>query len=277
MNIVILTSKDHLYGNFVLNRLFASGVFNSHRLTVVEQAWIIPGRSNISSLFRYLKTCGFRYVFAQALKQKIFVVLRAITSLRGTKESSAYPYYRLPEFAFPRISKHLIGKDKTLDWIRSLSPDLILSVYSKEILPQTVLDLPLIGCVNVHPAPLPAYKGVSPTFWCLAEGAAFGGTTLHWMEKSIDTGKIISRILVPLEGIKTEHELYLRCSEGAVQLILAFLNSTFIQKNTDSTQQSTVSLPASYRSLPTRKAIICFRKHKISFFTFKELLSLLSF
>lgn len=276
MNILILTSKDHLYANYILNRLFASGVFNGHLLTVVEQEWIIPGHGAFSSLIRYIQISGLRYVFGQAVKQKLFVVLRAIALLRRATGSPVYPYYHLPEFAFPRITKHFLGDSKSLDWIRSLSPDLILSVYSKEILPPAILDFPRIGCVNVHPAPLPSYKGVSPTFWCLAEGAAFGGTTLHRMEKNIDTGTIISQMLLPLEGIRTEHELYMRCSDGAVQLILAFINSMSDRKPTITMQSETASLPESYRSLPTRRAIATFRKRKLSFFTFKELLLLLT-
>jgi len=275
MNIIILTSKDHLYANFILNRLFASGVFNDHNLTVVEQDWLIPGRGTFSSLVRYFKKCGFYYVFGQALKQKLFVLLRALVLLRGTVGSPVYPYYHLPKTILTRTSKHSLGSGKAFDWIRNLSPDLILSIYSKEILPEKVLGFPRIGCMNVHPAPLPAYKGVSPTFWCLAEGAAFGGTTLHWMEKEIDTGEIIGRILVPLKGIKTEHELYLRCSEGAIQLILAFLRNPVIRKKTVTSQPDMLPLQECYRSLPTREAIRCFRKRKYSFFTLKELLSLL--
>lgn len=85
--------------------------------------------------------------------------------------------------------------------------------------PRVILDLPRLGCVNVHPSLLPANRGPVPLFWTLREGSASTGVTIHLMNEQMDRGDILlqERISVP-EGIRYD-ELEMRCSQVGAMLL----------------------------------------------------------
>lgn len=85
-----------------------------------------------------------------------------------------------------------------VEHIRSFAPDLILSVYYDQIFNKELLDLPKLGCVNVHPALLPKFRGVAPLIWALIEGEKRSGVTFHLMERRVDTGDILLQERFPI-------------------------------------------------------------------------------
>jgi methionyl-tRNA formyltransferase len=81
--------------------------------------------------------------------------------------------------------------------VAAVNPDLILSFTFPYRIPPEVLALPRHGAVNVHPAPLPAYRGPNPVRM-LFNGEPVLGATLHRTEADFDTGPILSRQVAPL-------------------------------------------------------------------------------
>lgn len=80
--------------------------------------------------------------------------------------------------------------DAVLDSLMALQPDLCIVAGLNRILKAHVIDrLPPI--YNIHPSPLPAYRGGTPEFWQLADGAERGGVTMHRIDPGIDTGPIV--------------------------------------------------------------------------------------
>lgn len=270
MNIIIFTSKSHLYANVLLNRLVRSDILDSHEVFILEQSCIIPGLGASAGLMRYFHKAGAYYVFSQAIKQLTFTLLSRFTAMCGCSNSPLFPYYLSARKNIHRRVFDRVKENRQQDFLRGLKPDLILSLLSKEILPEKVLSLPVFGCVNLHPAPLPAYRGVSPTFWCLADGAPNGGVTLHWMKSKIDTGEIISQKSIPLQGILTEHELYMRCISEGGSLVIDFLKGAFPREEKEYVKPG-AGVIASYRSLPTKKAVISFKRRGYSFYKMIEL------
>lgn len=76
--------------------------------------------------------------------------------------------------------------------------DVILSVSSPEIFGPPVLNAPRWGCLNVHTAKLPHYRGMLPTFWALYHGDEEIGVTIHTMEEAIDQGQIAKQSAFPV-------------------------------------------------------------------------------
>src|ERR1017187_7880013 len=76
--------------------------------------------------------------------------------------------------------------------LRELKPDLMVVVAYGQILPQTILDLPRVGCLNVHTSLLPKYRGAAPIQWAIANGDAETGVTIMKMDAGLDTGPILS-------------------------------------------------------------------------------------
>lgn len=76
---------------------------------------------------------------------------------------------------------------KALD---SFKPDLIAVVAFGQILPRQVLEIPKIGCINVHASLLPKYRGAAPIQWAIINGEKVTGVTTMWMDEGLDTGDI---------------------------------------------------------------------------------------
>jgi methionyl-tRNA formyltransferase len=82
--------------------------------------------------------------------------------------------------------------------LRTLKPELIIVIAYGQILPQSILDLPSQGCLNVHTSLLPKYRGAAPIQWAIANGDAKTGVTLMKMDAGLDTGPIISTRCTPI-------------------------------------------------------------------------------
>ena len=72
--------------------------------------------------------------------------------------------------------------------VQARAPEVIASVACPYILKDKLLSLPKLGCVNIHHAPLPRYKGMMPSFWQLFHGETKVGVTVHYMVAKIDEG-----------------------------------------------------------------------------------------
>lgn len=92
--------------------------------------------------------------------------------------------------------------------IQRLNPDLILSVYYRKILPQDILSIPKLGCVNIHPSYLPKYRGCAPTLWAILNNEYKHGITLHYMVKRADMGDIIVQRRVYITRKDTGYSLH---------------------------------------------------------------------
>jgi methionyl-tRNA formyltransferase len=82
--------------------------------------------------------------------------------------------------------------EKFIGELRDLKPDLMVVVAYGQILPQSMLDLPTFGCLNVHTSLLPKYRGAAPIQWAIADGEPETGVTIMQMDAGLDTGPILS-------------------------------------------------------------------------------------
>lgn len=96
--------------------------------------------------------------------------------------------------------------------IRELAPDYLLSVHHPDLIPQAILDVPVEGALNLHPALLPYNRGWHTPSWSILEGTPYGAT-LHWMDAGVDTGPIAMQRELPVRPAETANELYQRVLE----------------------------------------------------------------
>lgn len=95
-----------------------------------------------------------------------------------------------------------IKKDPGLiERIAALEPDMIVVAAFGQILPQSVLDIPRLGCVNVHGSLLPKLRGASPMHAAILEGLDESGITIMRMEAGLDTGDMISKVSCGIRGM----------------------------------------------------------------------------
>lgn len=103
--------------------------------------------------------------------------------------------------------------------LTALKPDLILVTAFGQILPQSVLDIPPFGCLNIHPSLLPKYRGATPIPSAILGGESETGVTIMLMDAGMDTGHIISQIIVGIEPQDTTESLTRRLAQAGVHLL----------------------------------------------------------
>jgi len=103
--------------------------------------------------------------------------------------------------------------------LAALKPDLILVAAFGQILPQSVLDIPPFGCLNIHPSLLPKYRGATPIPSAILAGESETGVTIMLMDAGMDTGPVISQIIVGIEPQDTTESLTNRLAQAGVRLL----------------------------------------------------------
>lgn len=92
--------------------------------------------------------------------------------------------------------------------LKALEPDIIVTAAYGKILPQEILNLPKIACLNVHASLLPKYRGAAPIQWSIINGDKTTGVTIMKMDAGMDTGDIILQKEISIEDNETYGTLY---------------------------------------------------------------------
>lgn len=97
-----------------------------------------------------------------------------------------------------------------IDQIRQSRPELIFSFYYRHMLSARILEIPAVGCFNMHGSLLPKYRGRVPVNWALVHGESESGVTLHRMEVKPDAGHLLDQQMVKILPNDTAHDLFLK-------------------------------------------------------------------
>lgn len=105
--------------------------------------------------------------------------------------------------------------------LRSFKPDLMIVVAYGLILPQAVLDVPRLGCVNIHASLLPRWRGAAPIHRAIQAGDAHTGVTIMRMEAGLDTGPMLLEVREPIRADDTTSVLHDRLAARGAEALLA--------------------------------------------------------
>ena len=106
-----------------------------------------------------------------------------------------------------------------LELLRGINPDVIAVVAYGRILPVEILELPRLGCVNVHASLLPKYRGAAPIQRAVLNGDAMTGVTTMYMGEGLDTGDMIYRTETEIGEFETSGELFERLAPIGAELL----------------------------------------------------------
>jgi len=107
-----------------------------------------------------------------------------------------------------------------IEEIKRLKPDLICVVAYGKILPKDILDIPKLGCINVHGSLLPKYRGAAPIQWAVLNGDKTTGITTMYMDVGMDTGDMILKEEVTIGEDETTGQLWERLSKIGGKLLV---------------------------------------------------------
>ncbi len=131
---------------------------------------------------------------------------------RGQKEEPP-PVKRVAlQHGIPLFQPVKVRTPESVERIRALAPDLIVVVAFGQILPQSLLDIPSRGCINVHSSLLPRYRGAAPLNWCIINGESETGVTTMMMDAGLDTGDILLMKRTPIDPDEDARALHDRMS-----------------------------------------------------------------
>ena len=114
--------------------------------------------------------------------------------------------------------------------IKNLNPDVICVVAYGKILPKEILEIPKLGCINVHGSLLPKYRGSAPIQWAILNGDKETGVTTMYMDEGMDTGDMILKEKVQIGEDETTGELWDRLAKIGGDLLVRTLEQ--IENNT---------------------------------------------
>jgi len=108
----------------------------------------------------------------------------------------------------PVLQPEKIKEPDFIARLTALNPDIIVVVAFGQFLPKILLDLPALGCINVHASLLPKYRGSAPIHWAVINGEQCSGVTTMFMDVGMDTGDMILHTETPITPDETSGELH---------------------------------------------------------------------
>lgn len=100
------------------------------------------------------------------------------------------------------------GNEDFYEQLKALKPDVMVVVAYGQILPESILEIPRLGCINIHGSLLPKYRGAAPIQWSIINGDAITGVTIMYMDKGMDTGDMILKKEMVIESTDTYKTLH---------------------------------------------------------------------
>ena len=128
---------------------------------------------------------------------------------------------------FPVFQPVKVRDPEFQEVLEGLEPDIIVVAAFGQIIPKSILELPKYGCINIHASLLPKYRGAAPIQQAVIDGEKESGVTIMQMGAGLDTGDMISKIIVPLAADETGGSLFDKLAEAGAKLLIATLPHIF--------------------------------------------------
>lgn len=126
--------------------------------------------------------------------------------------------YEIPVFQPVKV------KDaESVEELRKFEADIFVVAAFGQILTKEILEMPRLGCVNIHASLLPKYRGAAPINQVIIDGEQETGVTIQQMNEGIDTGDILSKVIVPIDKKETAESLFVKLEEAGANLIVETL------------------------------------------------------
>jgi methionyl-tRNA formyltransferase len=250
---MVITEEDEFYIPLAIDYLL--NTFKGEVLEVVcARNPLLPGKIKTARMF--YKAFGFGPIFTHALrlvKAKLLDTLSWMNfsgryySVKRTCEAHGVPYSYSDNINGPVF----------LQYCRDLNIDIIASVSPTQIFKEDLISLPKHGCLNIHTAKLPKYRGLYPAFWAMASGEKQLGISIHYIEKGIDTGRIIVQDQVDIPSKTTLDHMLIMTKKRGAELLAESVKNIY----SDKVEPFYAEGEGSYFSFPTSESYKKFKQN----------------
>lgn len=247
MRIIVLTQNENLY----LPNSFAivcKAIKDDVVCIVVSPAMSTHGGA-LKGFMKHFRLFGFKGTWIMGWR-----VITAKLKAKLLKPTTTGPFYsikqvadafKVPYYAIPRISD-----PSFLALIAKYQPQLLISISCPQIIGKKIRDQLPMGCINVHGAPLPKYRGLMPAFWVLRNSEAKTATTVHDLGAKLDDGDIILQREVEITPEDTWDSLVRKTKAAGAQALIDAVRQI---KDGSVKRKPNLEEEATYFSFPTAK------------------------
>lgn len=202
LEVVVVTQNDPFYVPVLLEKFFEE---LDDRVTVSRVVCLSPFNESLPELlsrtYRLFGPRGFLlHSFSYLVRRTLDSVNAGRHSVRKISESRGVPVDYVES----------VNSEGFIRQVESDEIDIILSASVPEIFNEELLSAPAWGCLNIHTADLPKYRGMMPTFWALYHGETELGVTVHEMVEDIDAGRIAAQATFDVTDLESLHQVILR-------------------------------------------------------------------
>ncbi len=127
------------------------------------------------------------------------------------------------EYNIPVYQPEKVRDEETVTMLKDINPDVIVVAAYGQILPESILNIPKYGCINIHASLLPKYRGAAPIEWSIIDGEDKTGVTTMYMERGLDTGDMLDKVEVIIEKNDNGKTLHDKLAVAGADLILQTL------------------------------------------------------
>lgn len=169
----------------------------------------------------------------------------------------------LERYSIPQIFiTKSINSEVSLETLKSYKPDLLISIAGNEIFKKPLIDLAPHGCLNLHTALLPKYRGLMPSFWVLKNQEKYTGVSIFYVDEGIDSGPILTQKKIDIQGMSQEQLIKVTKKIG----MDAIIESIKKIQGGDIATLSNCEDDMTYHHFPTRQDVIEFKNNGARFF-----------
>ena len=137
------------------------------------------------------------------------------------------------------------GQDKKLNMKIMKNPDLLVSIQGNEIFKKPIITLAKKGCINLHTALLPKYRGLMPSFWALKNNEEYTGVSVFFVDEGIDSGPIIIQRRIEIKN-QTLDELIIQTKKIGMEAIVDAIKLI---------SEDNISVSYTHLTLPTNREV----------------------
>ena len=156
------------------------------------------------------------------LREQNYSVVGIIARSDDTGQDGVFPSLKklttmLEYDDIPVIFPDDVNAPRVLEFIEASGADVLISAMYNRIFKKGIIDYfePKLGIINIHYAPLPRYCGFWPEMWAIWNQEKNFGITYHYVDRGIDTGKILYQRKIDITADETRPSLYHKCDRAA--------------------------------------------------------------
>lgn len=245
MKILIVTQEENVY----LPESFGTVCreLKSAISGIVSAPAMSTHGGKLKGFWRHFRLFGVRGTLIMGGKT-VFAKLRA----RFAGKNAEGPWYSIHHVAVSfGIPFFTVGKLDSSDFERlldQLQPELLISISCPQIIRKKIRDRFPLGCINVHGAPLPKYRGLMPAFWMLLNNETRGAATVHVLAGKLDDGDIIIQRPVPITPEDTWDSMVCKTKAAGASALIEAVHQI---ENGTAQYRPNSEADASYFSFPT--------------------------